>query len=118
MDAVLESYYDIKKENFMSEITRVRALEEKGIVNVKILMKHDMESGQRKDPTGKTIPAWFIKSVNVKAQGKDVLNADFGSAISKDPYINFKYRGSKGDKLIVSWVDTKGDKRSDEIIVS
>ena len=102
----------------MSEITRVRANEEKGIVNVKILMKHDMESGQRKDSAGKNIPAWFIKTVNVKAQGKDVLNADFGSAISKDPFINFKYRGSKGDKLTVTWIDTKGDKRSDEAVVS
>ncbi|WP_114662475.1 thiosulfate oxidation carrier complex protein SoxZ [Polynucleobacter necessarius] len=102
----------------MSEITRVRASEEKGIVNVKILMKHEMESGQRKDSSGKNIPAWFIKTVNVKAQGKDVLNADFGSAISKDPYINFKYRGSNGDKLMVTWVDTKGDKRSDEAVVS
>ncbi len=102
----------------MSEITRVRASEERGIVNVKILMKHDMESGQRKDSGGKVISAWFIKTVNVKAQGRDVLNADFGSAISKDPYINFKYRGNKGDKLVVSWVDTRGDKRSDEAVVS
>jgi sulfur-oxidizing protein SoxZ len=102
----------------MSEVTRIRASEEKGIVNVKILMKHEMESGQRKDSSGKIIPAWYIKSVNVKSQGKDIFNADFGSAVSKDPFVNFKYRGSKGDKLAVSWVDTRGEKRTDEIVVS
>ena len=97
---------------------RVRATEKDGIVDVKILMKHDMESGQRKDASGKVIPAWFINVLNVKAQGKDVFNAQFGPAVSKDPFLNFKYKGSKGDKIVVSWVDTKGDKRTDEATAS
>ena len=97
---------------------RVRATEKDGIVDVKILMKHDMESGQRKDASGKVIPAWFINMLNVKANGKDVFNAQFGPAVSKDPFLNFKYKGAKGDKLVVNWVDTKGDKRTDEATVS
>jgi sulfur-oxidizing protein SoxZ len=97
---------------------RIRATEKDGIVDVKILMRHDMETGQRKDAAGKTVPAWFIQNLNVKAQGKDVFNAHFGSAISKDPFLNFKYKGSKGDKLTVSWLDTKGEKRVDELLVS
>jgi sulfur-oxidizing protein SoxZ len=87
-------------------------------VDVKILMKHDMESGQRKDAAGKTIPAWFISTINVKANGKDVLNGQFGPAVSKDPFLNFKYKGAKGDKIVVSWVDSKGDKRTDEATAS
>ncbi|MBT8561504.1 thiosulfate oxidation carrier complex protein SoxZ [Polynucleobacter sp. Tro8-14-1] len=102
----------------MSDPMRVRATEKDGIVDVKILMKHDMESGQRKDASGKVIPAWFINMLNVKANGKDVFNAQFGSAVSKDPFLNFKYRGAKGDKLVVNWIDTKGDKRTDEATVS
>jgi sulfur-oxidizing protein SoxZ len=102
----------------MSDPMRVRAIEKDGIVDVKILMKHDMESGQRKDASGKVIPAWFISALNVKAQGKDVFNAQFGPAVSKDPFLNFKYKGAKGDKLVVNWVDTKGDKRTDEATVS
>jgi len=102
----------------MSEPMRVRASEKDGTVDVKILMKHDMESGQRKDAAGKVIPAWFISALNVKAQGKDVFNAQFGPAVSKDPFLNFKYKGAKGDKLVVNWVDTKGDKRTDEATVS
>ncbi len=102
----------------MSDPMRVRATEKEGIVDVKILMKHDMESGQRKDASGKLIPAWFISSLNVKAQGKDVFNAEFGPAVSKDPFLNFKYKGAKGDKLVVNWIDTNGDKRTDEATVS
>ena len=102
----------------MSEPMRVRASEKDGTVDVKILMKHDMESGQRKDAAGKVIPAWFISALNVKAQGKDVFNAQFGPAVSKDPFLNFKYKGAKGDKLVVNWVDTKGDKRTAEATVS
>ena len=102
----------------MPDPMRIRATEKDGIVDVKILMRHDMETGQRKDSAGKTVPAWFIQTLNVKAQGKDVFNAHFGSAISKDPFLNFKYKGSKGDKLTVSWLDTKGEKRVDELLVS
>ena len=102
----------------MGDPMRIRAAESNGVVDVKILMKHDMESGQRKDSAGKLIPAWFISTVTVKAQGKEVFAAEFGSAVSKDPFLNFKYKGSKGDKLMVSWTDTKGDKRTDEATVS
>jgi sulfur-oxidizing protein SoxZ len=102
----------------MGDPMRIRAAESNGVVDVKILMKHDMESGQRKDSAGKLIPAWFISTVTVKAQGKEVFAAEFGSAVSKDPFLNFKYKGSKGDKLTVSWTDTKGDKRTDEATVS
>jgi sulfur-oxidizing protein SoxZ len=102
----------------MADPMRVRATESGGVVDVKILMKHDMESGLRKDAAGKTVPAWFIKTLNVKAQGKDVLNAEFGTAVSKDPFLNFKYKGAKGDKIVVSWVDSKGETRTDETTAS
>lgn len=102
----------------MADPMRVRATEAGGVVDVKILMKHDMESGQRKDAAGKTIPQWFISTVNVKAQGKDVFKGEFGPAVSKDPFLNFKYKGAKGDKVVVNWVDNRGDKRTDEATVS
>jgi sulfur-oxidizing protein SoxZ len=96
----------------------VRAAETGGTVDVKILMKHDMESGQRKDAAGKTVPAWFISTIKVTANGKDVFNGQFGPAVSKDPFLNFKYKGAKGDKIAVTWTDSKGDKRTDEATVS
>ncbi len=102
----------------MADPMRVRATENGGTVDVKILMKHDMESGQRKDAAGKLIPAWHITAINVKANGKDVLNGQFGTAVSKDPFLNFKYKGTKGDKITVTWIDSKGDKRTDEATAS
>jgi sulfur-oxidizing protein SoxZ len=102
----------------MGDPMRVRAAENGGTVDVKILMKHDMESGQRKDAAGKTIPQWFIRTVNVKANGKDVFNGQFGPAVSKDPFLNFKYKGAKGDKITVTWIDNKGDQRTDEATAS
>jgi sulfur-oxidizing protein SoxZ len=102
----------------MADPMRVRATEAGGVVDVKILMKHDMEAGQRKDAAGKTIPQWFISTVTVQAQGKNVFMAEFGPAVSKDPFLNFKYKGAKGDKVVVSWVDNRGAKRTDEATVS
>jgi sulfur-oxidizing protein SoxZ len=54
----------------------------------------------------------------VKANGKDVFNGQFGPAVSKDPFLNFKYKGAKGDKIVVTWNDSKGDKRTDEATAS
>ena len=102
----------------MADPMRVRAAESGGTVDVKILMKHDMESGQRKDASGKVIPAWFMSTVKVTANGKDVFNGQFGPAVSKDPFLNFKYKGAKGDKIVVTWNDSKGDKRTDEATAS
>jgi sulfur-oxidizing protein SoxZ len=102
----------------MSDPMRVRATESGGVVDVKILMKHDMETGQRKDASGKAIPAWFISTVTAKVGAKDVFVGEFGPAVSKDPFLNFKYKGAKGEKVTVTWVDNKGGKRTDEATVS
>ncbi|HVL09386.1 MAG TPA: thiosulfate oxidation carrier complex protein SoxZ [Burkholderiaceae bacterium] len=103
----------------MADPMRVRATESGGVVDVKILMKHDMETGQRKDASGKTIPAWHIQTVTAQVNGKTVFDAQFGPAVSKDPFLNFKFKGAaKGDKLSVTWVDNRGDKRTDEATIA
>ena len=103
----------------MSDPMRVRATENGGVVDVKILMKHDMETGQRKDASGKAIPAWFISTVTAKANGKDVFKGEFGPAVSKDPFLNFKFKGgAKGDEVTITWVDNKNDNRTDKAKIS
>lgn len=101
----------------MADPMRIRATEAGGEVDVKVLVKHDMETGQRKDAEGKTIPEHYITDIVAKNNDKVVFSAHFGPSVSKDPYINFKYKGAKGDKLVISWSDTKGDSRTDEAIV-
>lgn len=103
----------------MADPMRVRATENGGVVDVKILMKHDMETGQRKDAAGKTIPAWHIQTVVASYKGKEVFHAQFGPAVSKDPFLNFKFKGgAKGDKIVVTWVDNRGERRTDEAAIA
>ena len=89
---------------------KIRAKAKDGIVTVKVLMSHSMESGRRKDKkTGKLIPAHFIKTVTVTANDKAVVTADWTGSISKNPYLACKYKGATGDKIKVSWTDNKGE---------
>ena len=103
----------------MAEPTKIRANVAGDSTEVKVLMNHEMETGQRKDAQGKTIPAWFIQTVTATHNGKTVLSAQCGPAVSKNPFLAFKFKGgAKGDKVQISWVDNKGDKRTDEATVS
>ena len=103
----------------MADPMRIRAQVAGDKATVRVLMAHEMESGQRKDTAGKTIPAWHIQDVTAQHNGKTVLTAQWGPAVSKNPFLQFTVQGAKaGDKITVSWVDNKGDKRSDEATVS
>ena len=103
----------------MAEPTKIRANVAGDSTEVKVLMNHEMETGQRKDAQGKTIPAWFIQTVTATHNGKTVLSAQCGPAVSKNPFLAFKFKGgAQGDKVQISWVDNKGDKRTDEATVA
>lgn len=103
----------------MADPMRIRAQAAGDKVTVRVLMAHEMESGQRKDAAGKTIPAWHINEVSASLNGKVVLTAEWGPSVSKNPFLQFVIKGGKaGDKVQVSWTDNKGDKRSDEATVS
>lgn len=102
----------------MGDPMRIRATSNGDTTEVKILMKHDMETGQRKDASGQIIPAHHITSVTATCKGKTVLDASFGPAVSKDPFLSFKFKGgNKGDKVTVTWKDNKGDSRTDEATI-
>ncbi len=94
---------------------KIRAANKDGVTEVKVLMSHEMETGQRKDSTGGVVPAWFITELTAKHNDKVVLAGEFGTAVSKNPYLAFKFKGgAKGDKITVSWKDNKGESRTDE----
>ena len=76
----------------MADPMRIRATEKDGVVDVRVLMKHDMETGQRKDAAGASIPAWFISTLEAKVGDKIVYAAQLGPAVSKDPYLQFNCR--------------------------
>ena len=103
----------------MADPMRIRANVVGDSTEVKVLMSHEMETGQRKDPQGKTIPAWFIQNVTATHNGKTVLSAQWGPAISKNPFLSFRFKGgAKGDKVKITWVDNKGETRTDEATIA
>jgi sulfur-oxidizing protein SoxZ len=92
---------------------KLRAKESKGVVTVKALIKHPMETGQRKNKkTGEKIPAHFIQQVICKANNDEVITINWGPAVSKNPYLTFAYMGSKGDVVELTWEDNQGNKDS------
>ena len=103
----------------MADPMKIRATARDGVADVRVLMAHEMETGQRKDAAGQVVPAWHITEVTATLNGKPVLRAHWGPAISKNPYLQFKVKDAKpGDRIAITWVDNKGDKRTDEATVS
>jgi sulfur-oxidizing protein SoxZ len=103
----------------MANPMRIRAASKDGITDVRILMNHEMETGQRRDAAGAIVPAWFIQEVKVSLNGKEVQTSQWGPSISKNPFFAFKVRGGKaGDKVSVTWLDNKGETRTDEATVT
>jgi sulfur-oxidizing protein SoxZ len=103
----------------MADPMKIRATVRDGVADVRVLMAHEMETGQRKDASGNLVPAWHITEVTATLNGTPVLKVQWGPAISKNPYLSFKVKGAKsGDTISVTWVDNKGDKRTDEAKVS
>ena len=89
---------------------KIRAKAKNGVTTVKTLMTHPMETGLRKDKkTGEKVPAHFITEVTAEHNGKVVMSANWGAAISKNPYLSFKFQGgASGEKIKISWVDNQG----------
>jgi len=85
------------------------------VAEVKSLILHPMETGARKDPdTGELVPRHHITQLTFTNNGEAVMVANFSTAVSRNPYINFRFRGAKaGDTLRVRWVDNLGG--SDEL---
>ena len=99
----------------MGNPMKIRASSKDGATEVKVLMQHEMETGQRRDADGQLVPAWHITEVKAQHMGRTVLEARFGSAVSKNPYLVFRFKGGvPGGKVSISWIDNKNDTRTDE----
>jgi sulfur-oxidizing protein SoxZ len=101
----------------MSSIKMRATLGEDGVTTVKVLISHPMDTGLEKDKkTGNLIPAHFIQEVTCEYNGANVMTAEWGPAISKNPYLSFRFKGAKaGDTIKLNWVDNKGNSDSGEI---
>mgnify|MGYP001611833557 CR=1 FL=1 len=101
---------------FAAEIgsMKIRSKVVDGVADVKVLIDHPMETGQRKDASGQTIPAHFIQTVSVSVNGKAAASVESGQAMSRNPVVGFKLPGIRaGDRLTVEWTDNKGMTKSE-----
>ncbi len=88
---------------------KMRAVLGSGFTDVRVLMTHPMETGQRKGSDGKLVPMHFIQNVTVTQNGKTVIEGQVSQAVSRNPVFSFRLKGGqKGDKIEVSWVDNNG----------
>jgi sulfur-oxidizing protein SoxZ len=101
----------------MADPMKIRATLQGDVADVRVLMAHPMETGQRKQG-GKAVPLHFIQSISAQLNGTTVFSADISQAISRNPVFAFKVKGAKaGDKITVTWKDNKGETRTDETTV-
>jgi sulfur-oxidizing protein SoxZ len=80
------------------------------IVEVKALVSHVMETGQRKDAKGEVIPRKILNKFVATVNGKEVFSADFEPAVSANPYIQFKFKAQESGPVVLTWIDDDGSK--------
>jgi sulfur-oxidizing protein SoxZ len=98
---------------------KMRASANGGVTDIRVLMTHPMETGQRKDQDGKLVPMHFIQNITVKLNGKTVVESQISQGVSRNPVFTFRVKGgAKGDKVEVSWVDNVGESNRTETAIA
>lgn len=103
----------------MADPMKIRATLKGDVAEIRVLMSHPMENGQRKDAAGNVIPHHFIQQIWVTVGGKPVIQGQTGTSVSRNPVFGFKVKGVKaGDEVVVKWRDNKGETREDKVAVA
>ena len=103
----------------MADPMKIRANLQGDVADVRVLMAHPMETGQRKDAAGNVVPLHFIQTITAQLNGKQVFAADVSQAISRNPVFSFRLKGvAKGDKLEIAWLDNKGARSQTETAIA
>jgi sulfur-oxidizing protein SoxZ len=98
---------------------RIRAQAKNGGTDIHVLMPHPMETGFRKDDVGHFVAAHYITDVAIVVAGRTVLKATLSRAVSEDPLLFFRIKGGQsGDLIRVSWIDSWGENRADESVIT
>lgn len=99
----------------MADPIKIRAQLQGDITDIRVLLQHPMETGQRRDDKGQTISAHYIQTFQVRLNNQKLVDGQLNTSISKNPLFTFRARGLKsGDKLTVAWTDNLGENRQDE----
>lgn len=95
----------------MARQTRIRTTTQDGVTEIRVMVSHPMETGQRIDPaTKEKIPAHWIQKLAFSLNGKEIAVADMGVGVSQNPLVSIRVKGAKpGDKVKVTWSDNNGE---------
>ena len=103
----------------MADPMKIRTTVGAEFTEVRVLMVHPMETGQRKDSSGNLVPIHFIQEMSVKLNGRSVLEGQISQAVSRNPVFSFRLKGAKaGDKLEIAWLDNRGERNRTETAVA
>jgi sulfur-oxidizing protein SoxZ len=78
------------------------------VVVLKTLISHPMESGQRKDSNGNTIPRSIINRFTCEYNGEMVIDVTLEPAISTNPYFEFEATIPDAGEFVFTWYDDDG----------
>ena len=79
------------------------------VIEIKTLVSHVMETGQRKDPDGKAIPRNIINAFSAKFAGAEVFSAELHPGISANPYLSFFIKVPGPGEFEFTWVEDGGN---------
>jgi len=83
-----------------------------------VQIRHDMESGSRRNEAGEIVPAWFVTRFWLTLDEREVFSAQLGPGVSRNPLLHFRFRGgAKGQTLVARWEDNRGDSREDRGVI-
>jgi sulfur-oxidizing protein SoxZ len=103
----------------MAAPMKIKARMQGDTAEIRVLVNHPMENGQRKDAAGNLIPAHFIRRLTISLGERVVVDSTFGTAVSRNPLFAFKLTGARpGVRVIVSWKDNRGESRTDETVIA
>lgn len=95
---------------------RIKAKLKGDVATIKVLIKHPMESGRRKDEAGNVIPANYVQTVTAHVAGTQVFELNSGAGVSKNPFIQMILTGrAVGDVIDLKWSDLSGATEEEKV---
>ncbi len=86
-------------------------------VEIKILISHPMESGQRRDEMGQAVPRMVIHDFVCAYNGAEVIRLALFPAIAANPFLAFSARGEDSGAFTFTWTDDSGASQTETALI-
>lgn len=78
------------------------------IVPIKALVSHVMETGDRRDASGRLVPRRIVHRFACAFNGQPVFSCTLGTAMSSNPFLDFDLKLDTSGRLTFQWFDDDG----------